>query len=280
MKQELFPDDAVGTQDIASPCPISEDRSGDVRSGLPLTIPMICGGASNRTILAPDCEVISSRTPHHNLWFVRTGILRLQRFSYDGRRQILSLYLPGEIIGYERQLRDGVSIETVTQSGLCKIDQRRFDLLLRRDRALRDDFLRQQQDQLDRLHWLTWSLGALNTEARLSAFLALSSRFMPFEPLPDGTGILTMMLPRTDIADLLATTVESISRITHRLAETGVIAIKDPSHFRIIDLTRLSALGQISGIFDKAARGPAFRRDRLNDLAALATPPQACFCGR
>jgi CRP/FNR family transcriptional regulator len=241
---------------------------------------MICGNARYRTELAANSEVFSGSTPGRSVWFVRAGILRFQRYAFDGRRQIMSLYLPGEIVGYERQLRDGHSIETVTASGLCRIDRRKFDLMLAENCSLRDDFIRQQQDQLDRLHWLTWSLGALSPEERLCAFLALSSRFMPYQHLPDRTAILTMLLPRADIADLLATTVESISRITHRLAETGVIEIKDPSHFRILDLARLKSLGQIDDLFERMSRGMVKRRERLTSLSALTSGSPACFCGR
>jgi CRP/FNR family transcriptional regulator len=241
---------------------------------------MICSDARQRQDLLPDSEVISDSAASRDVWFVRTGILRLQRYSYDGRRQILSLYLPGEIVGYEGQLREGASVETVTESGLCRIAKRRFDIMLGESRTLREDFFRQQQDQLDRLHWLTWSLGALGPEERFSAFLALSCRFMPYQPLPDGSAVLSMLLPRMDIADLLATTVETISRITHRLSEAGVIEIRDPSHFRIRDLRKLTFLGQIGDTYERMSRGLAERRSRLNSLEGLIHNGPACFCDR
>jgi CRP-like cAMP-binding protein len=279
--EHLFVSEEATTEHDFGPASVTfRNRPSGMRCGLPLGTPMLCGDARHRANLVPNSEVISGSRPGHDVWFVRTGILRLQRYAYDGRRQVMSLYLPGEIVGYESQFREGVSVETVTESGLCRIDRRKFDLFLGENRNLRDDFFRQQQDQLDRLHWLTWSLGALSPEARLSAFLALSSRFMPFKPLPDGTGVLSMVMPRADIADLLATTVESISRIIRRLAETDVVEIKDPSHLRILDLTKLKDLGQIDGIFDRLSRGIAERRTRLTNLAGLTPDTPACFCGR
>jgi CRP-like cAMP-binding protein len=258
----------------------SRDRSSSTGCALPLGIPMTCGDLRHREDLPPDTEVISGGEADHDIWLVRSGILRLQRYSVDGRRQILSLFLPGEIVGYDNRLRDGVSVETVIPSGLCRLDRRKFDTLFASNRVLRTDLLRQQQDQLDRLRWLTWSIGALNPEERLSAFLALSSRFMPYDPLPDGTGILSMQLPRADIADLLATTVETISRMTHRLSEAGLIRIIDPAHFRLLDLERLTSRGRIEAIFNRMSRTSLKLHDRLK---ALADPPPdtlVCFCGR
>lgn len=218
---------------------------------------MVCSEARQREDRAADCEVVSGMAGSKDVWFVRSGILRLQRHAYDGRRQILSLFLPGEIVGVEGEFREGVSVETATKSSLCRIERHKFNRMVDQNEVLRAELFRQKQDQLDRLHWLTWSLGALSAEERLCAFLALSSKFMPYRPLPDGTSMLSICLPRKDIADLLGTTVESISRIVHKLSDTGVIQIKDPVHFRVRDLNRLIQIGRIDGIFDKMLVGAA-----------------------
>lgn len=241
--------------------------------------PVPCGDARHSEDRAPDSKVIVGGAPSRDVWFIRSGILRLQRFAYDGRRHILSLFLPGEIVGFEEEFREGVSVETVTQSGLCRIDRRAFDTILNSNDELCTELFRQKQDQLDRLHWLTWSLGALSPDERFAAFLALSTRFMPCEPLPDGTMILSMQLPRADIADLLGTTVETICRINRKLSESGIIEIKDPSHFRILDLKQLTALGQIDGTFDSMARGLVERRSRLGGLMERISASLVCHRG-
>ncbi|MDP2079474.1 MAG: Crp/Fnr family transcriptional regulator [Pseudotabrizicola sp.] len=269
-----------GEGDFASVLANIRQTSTCPRCSLPLSASMLCGNTRHREDREPDSEVILGSAPGRDVWFIRSGILRLQRYAYDGRRQILSLFLPGEIIGFNGEFREGVNVETVTQSGLCRIDRRAFDTILNTNDELRAELFRQKQDQLDRLHWLTWSLGALTPEQRFCAFLALSTRFMPYQPLPDGTTILSMQLPRADIADLLGTTVETICRINRRLAETGVIEIKDPSHFRILDLKQLTALGQIEGSFDRMVRGIVERRSRLDDLMGPTSGSQVCYCGR
>ncbi|WP_431300562.1 Crp/Fnr family transcriptional regulator [Tabrizicola sp. BL-A-41-H6] len=251
-----------------------------LRCSLPFGRAMICGAARYREDRAPDDKVLAGDAPGQHVWFIRSGILRLQRHAYDGHRQILSLFFPGEIVGFDGEFRGEVSVEAATQSSLCRIDRRKFETLVTENDALRADFFRQKQDQLDRLHWLTWSLGALGPEERLCAFLALSTRFMPFQPLPDGTGVLSVELPRKDIADLLGTTVESISRIVHRLDEAGIIEIRDPAHFRLLDLPGLVARGQIDGLFDRMTTGLAIRRHQIESLVAPDSADPICFCGR
>jgi CRP-like cAMP-binding protein len=271
---------AAGHSVSISTSPRRPSTSTSIVCSLPLGIPALCGDARHREDRAPDSEVIAGGDPEHDVWFIRSGILRLQRHAYDGRRQILSLFLPGEIVGFEGEFREGVSVETVTQAGLCRIDRRKFDAMLNRNAELRAELFRQKQDQLDRLHWLTWSLGALSPEQRFSSFLALSTRFMPCQPLNDGTAILSMQLPRADIADLLGTTVETICRIIRKLSETGIIETRDPSHFRILDLRQLTAAGQIEGSFDRMVRGIAERSDRLASLGLPVSGSPVCFCGR
>ncbi|GEM_PF-357784 len=280
MAQQLTPMRQMIDRDpVPTGIPARRKSSGN-RCCLPLGKTMVCGAARHRVDRIPESEVISGGALSHDLWFIRSGILRLQRYAYDGRRQILSLFFPGEIVGFDGEFHEGEFVETATQSGLCRIDRRRFDRMADRSETLRAELFRQKQDQLDRLHWLTWSLGALGPERRLCGFLVLSSKFMPYQPLPDGTGVLTVDLPRRDIADLLGTTVETISRIVHKLSETGAIEIRDPAHFRFLDLPRLIALGQIDGLFDRMSVGLARRRDRLDGLLAPDLDSSVCLCGR
>ena len=147
----------------------------------------VCGDARHREVRAADSDVISGGARSRDVWLVRTGILRLQRHAYDGRRQILSLFFPGEIVGFEEEFRDGVTVETAIPSSLCRIDRRWFDRMVTENTSLRAELFRQKQEQLDRLYWLTWSLGALKPEERLAPFWrcpASSCRISRFPTAP------------------------------------------------------------------------------------------------
>jgi CRP-like cAMP-binding protein len=280
MEQQLVTRRGATGRSLATACPPACDKISRLRCGLPLGKTMVCGDARHREDRGSDSEVISGRARSAHVWFIRSGLLRLQRHAYDGRRQILSLFLPGEIVGFDGEVREGTSVETATPSGLCRIDRNRFDRMVHQNDTLRAELLRQKQDQLDRLHWLTWSLGALAPEERLCGFLALASTCMPYQPQPDGSGVLSMRLPRKDVADLLGTTVESICRILHKLSREGVIEIRDPAHFRFLDRARLITLGQIDGLFDRIAGGLARRSRQIENLIEPQTEGSICFCGR
>jgi len=51
-------------------------------------------------------------------------------------------------------------------------------------------------------------------------------------------------MTRTDIADYLGLTVETVSRSFTRLRQEGSIATDDPHHVRLLNRTRLDALAE------------------------------------
>lgn len=183
---------------------------------------------------------------------LQSGYLRFQRFSIDGRRQILGLLQPGDIVGDPQDHARGYSVETATSVRICKFRERRFEELMRDIPEVAQSVCRIRCARLDQLRWLTWSLGVLSVEDRLCAFLAMATTHMPF--VPDGRrgGTLTIQLLRRDMADLLATSVESISRSFRKLALQGLISIMGPELFRIPDIQRLVERGCLTDLSDSA----------------------------
>jgi CRP/FNR family transcriptional regulator len=173
---------------------------------------------------------------------VSSGYLRFQRYSREGRRQILNLIVPGDIFGQETQRHAGYTLETATEAVLCCFDRRTFDRLIREDGSLRRALYRHGAQSLDRLRWLTWTIGALRPDERIAAFLLSATDFMPFAPMQDGAGILTLSISRRDIADLLSTSVETICRTLKCFERRGIIRLLDSTHVAFLDEASLAAL--------------------------------------
>lgn len=166
------------------------------------------------------------------------GLLRLAQYGAEGRRRILGVTLPGEAVLPEDQ-RDGLTLEAATEATICLIHPSSRQAAMTVGHDFRDQFLRCVRKKQDRTHKLAVALATLGPNERLLAFLADCTAYMPWEPLPGGGGILTMLLDRQDIAALLGTTVETICRALHGFDDKGLIRILDPRHFAIPDLDRL-----------------------------------------
>lgn len=171
------------------------------------------------------------------------GYLRVVHYAEDGGRQIVDLRCPGEFVGFRGLNTDLLVLETATKVRICRFDDDEYNRMISANPAFRRIVYAHIKSEIDRLRYFTWSLGAVDPKARLAGFFCMATGFMPWRPLPNGGGILTLELPRADIADLLGTTIETISRITQSLARGGFIRIHDPKHFEIPDLGILAHLG-------------------------------------
>jgi CRP/FNR family transcriptional regulator len=205
---------------------------------------------------------------------VLTGILRFERCNSQGRRQVLNLLLPGEIFGTEKELGAGYTIEAATDVRICRFDAHVFDRLMTEDRRLRAEVYRQNVNRLERLRWLTWAIGALSPEERVAAFLVSGTDYMSVQSHPDGGCVLDVALGRRDIADILATTVESICRILKGLEREGLIDMLDPRTIRIPDLAALAERGGVPRLGDRPSFPSVARMARsARPLPLRGLPP-------
>lgn len=202
---------------------------------------------------------------------VHTGYLRIVRYSLDGRRQITALVGPGETVGEGIHEGVGYALEAATATTLCRFERPAFERLMTEESELRRAVYREYADRLEKLRRLAWMLALQSPEERLCTFLSNTHGAMPWQPLPGGGGVLTVEIPRADVADLLGTTKEQISRVTHRLAAAGLIEIRDPRHFLIPDVARLRQAGGLGAIV--AAASTADTRARSPVHASLTAPP-------
>ncbi len=224
-------------------CPLQRGKGGDCIWSPETGEASKAGGEIK---LAPDEVLLEGVCNTHCYWIVKSGLLRVVHYGVEGRRHLLSFVLPGEVAGFIMPMASVQIIEAASSAVLCKIDKRQFMQRMAVDTAFRHAVYRQEKEQLDRLRWLIWAIGGLSPVERLAAFLIWAMRFMPYEPQEDGSAILTLQVSRSDLADFLNTTAETISRVTHRMQDDGRIEILDAARFRILDLKAIFYMGCVS----------------------------------
>ena len=178
------------------------------------------------------------------VYFVRNGLLRMQKQLVDGRVQIVGLLATDHMIGTVFVEKHAFSIEAVAPTEVISFDAAQFRPLVGSTPDLEQILLRGFQDEIDAsLNWLL--LVSCNTvRARLAGFLLiLMSRYRHIPNLMDErseTLSLRIPLSRTDLANLLGVRPESLSRAFHALADDGLIDIIKHDHVRIVDVEELS----------------------------------------
>ena len=174
---------------------------------------------------------------------VKQGILCMQKTRQDGRKQIVGLLAEGDMFG---RMFDGASdftVEAATEASICRFRRGPFEDLLTRSLELERFVLLQLMKELDRAR--DWMVILLNRKVtgRLAGFLVvLCTRFAKVDHLirPEN-GSLELRVPvnRGDLAGLLGTRVESISRAFGALAKDEIIRIKTPYLIEVLDIERL-----------------------------------------
>lgn len=174
---------------------------------------------------------------------VRKGILRTERILQDGRRSILGFYVEGDLVGDVLAPVRGPALVAATDAELCILDPAALRRALNDDASLNAHFLGEAAKQHTRQLEMIWRRGVLTSRERIIAFMVLAAEFMPLEPLPDGSVVLTVTMSRKDWADFSNTTVETICRTLAYLAEKNMVETVAPGRYRIRDLAVLAKLG-------------------------------------
>lgn len=176
---------------------------------------------------------------------VHDGILRMQKTLYDGRVAIVGLLVEGDMFGrvFERPM--SVSIEAATDVEVCAFNRSRFEKLLMQYPELDRMLLLNILNELDRARDWMMILSNQRVRGRVAGFLLiLCTRFATvdhFLRLREGKLIVKVPIGRTDLAHLLGTRTESLSRAFHALADDGLIDIEKPDLIAIRDLDALAA---------------------------------------
>ncbi len=175
---------------------------------------------------------------------VLNGFLRMQKTLYDGRQHIVGLLVEGDMFG--RAFDGGpvqFAVEAATDAEVCAFQSASFEDLLVRSSELERLVMLNFLNELDRARdWIVITSGKRVT-ARLAGFLLMiCTRFAKVDHLLQVRAhALEVKIPisRIDLAHLLGTSTESISRAFHALAGNGWINIQRPDVIEVFDLEAL-----------------------------------------
>lgn len=174
---------------------------------------------------------LQNDTQTHIHW-VRAGVLRLYKGLANGRRQIVGFAFPGDFVGLGGETRYRFSAQAIAPTELRVMPRSAFEGIAADDPRFSSKLYEAVASDLRRTHELALTVGQRNSESSLAAFL-LEMRVRTNAE----TNALTLQMPRSDIADYLGLTTETVSRTFSKLARRGLIhlsgrrgvSLKDPA---------------------------------------------------
>lgn len=162
-------------------------------------------------------------------WFatVKSGVIKLVKIQQDGRQQIVGLRFPADFFGRPYAASPALVAQAVTNLELCCYSRRAFEQLIQRHPPLTRVLLCRAFDDLDEARQWSLLLSKKSPRERVASLLSSIARRLAQSPDYE-RALLQFDLPlsRTEIADVLGLTVETVSRQIRCLRSEQLIDLK------------------------------------------------------
>ncbi|MFQ5618231.1 MAG: Crp/Fnr family transcriptional regulator [Rhodospirillales bacterium] len=180
------------------------------------------------------------------LFIITKGMVRLSHLTRDGRRQIIGFLGPGDLLGgIKRSIGAFCSAEAMTDVETCAFDRKTFGKFLQRHADFCFNLWVVANDEIEAQYDHSVLLARKTASERIAAFLMMLSERWG-DPDEDSS-VLHIPMPRSDIADHLGLTIETVSRILTQFKNLGYIEFRGP---KTVVLTNAAALTYLAGLED------------------------------
>lgn len=186
---------------------------------------------------------INEGEPATHFFTLTEGTVKLFKLMPDGRRAITGFLFPGDMIGFSAGERHGCSAEAMTPVSLCRFPKRQLDRLFFDFPGLERQTFKLLSQELANAQDHMVLLGRKTAHERVASFLlALGRR-------AGRVAWLELPMTRTDIADYLGLTTETVSRVFTVLKGSGCIVLAG-NRVKIADGDALAELAEGSAAGD------------------------------
>jgi CRP/FNR family nitrogen fixation transcriptional regulator len=181
-------------------------------------------------------EVFGEEEDADFVYKVVSGAVRTTRVLSDGRRQISGFHLAGDVFGLELGGAHRFSAEAVVDCEVALVRRTVLDRACERDGSATRELWSLAARDLERLQDHMVLLGRKSALERVASFLLDMARRSPSAQAVD------LPMSRTDIADYLGLTIETVSRTFSQMERDGMIALPAARHVLLSDRRGLTDL--------------------------------------
>lgn len=182
---------------------------------------------------APGQVIFEEGDPADYVFNISGGEVRLYKLLPDGRRQVTGFLTPGDFLGLITDSAYAYGAEAIGRVELCCMRLSNLERLLSDIPPVRERLLDMSRDELAAAQEQMLLLGRKSAREKILSFLLYRHRHL------DHTGSdasVDLPMSRTDIADYLGLTIETVSRTFTALRDEGLIELPNPHHVIFPDL--------------------------------------------
>ena len=194
---------------------------------------------STRKRVEPGTELFGESRQASSYSNIIGGVVKLTKMMADGRQQIVGLQFAPDFLGRPFRAESDISADSATNVSLCSFPRSIVERMIGETPELEHRVLQQTLKELDEARNWMLTLGRKTASEKVASFLLLIATHVDPESESDSAEF-ELPLTRSDIADFLGLTIETVSRQLTRLRKDGVIAIHNNRLVTVPDLDTLA----------------------------------------
>ncbi len=196
---------------------------------------------AERVSFPAGTALIRDGDPARHVFNVTSGCVRVLKLLPDGRRQITGFLFAGDFVGLASGDAYVFSAEAVEPVTACRFSKVAYRDLMRQSPALEHALLDRATHELAAAQDQMLLLGRKTAQERIASFLLdLPARDPARPPVP---GHVRLPMTRSEIADYLGLTIETVSRVLTKLKTQGIIRLLS---LHELEVTRPERLREIA----------------------------------
>ena len=201
---------------------------------------------AHRKKISAGQTIISDAEPVDFFANVVSGAVKLTKTLPDGRQQIVGLLFAPDFLGRAYSKNNPYSAEAATDTEICTFPNAAFERLVGEYPGLQQRLFQHTLDELDAARDWMLLLGRKTAEEKVASFLYMMAKRSlmigcAHQKGPE-TASFELPLTRSDMADYLGLTIETVSRQLTRLKTAHVIRLSGNRLIMVPDIERLAAV--------------------------------------
>ncbi|MCX8642466.1 MULTISPECIES: helix-turn-helix domain-containing protein [unclassified Gilliamella] len=213
-----------------------------------LCIPMLVNNKLH-TVLDRKCSytkdqiLIEENTPFTKFFIIHSGALKTYITTADGNEHINGFYLPGDIVGLDSISTKvyNYTIKALNNVAVCELNYEELMSLIEVNKTVRDMIFKLLSTDIYNYQKLLLCYSQKKADERLAFFIY--SLYKRYEKRGHTSLNIKLSMSRTDIANYLGLTIETVSRILSKFQEQDILSVKGKYIF-IKNLNALIVLGK------------------------------------
>lgn len=232
----------VHNSDVPAVCRACEARHKGVCGALTPEQLTKLNRFTNRHSYESGHELLSADEDVHRYSNILRGVVKLSKLLADGRQQIVGLQFAPDFMGRPFRAQSNVIADAATEVQVCSFPKAVLEELIKESPQLEHRMHEQVLDELDEAREWMLTLGRKSAGEKVASFLYLIAAHIDPE-IEDHEGPVEFELPlkRSDIADFLGLTIETVSRQITKLRKAGIVEVENNRGVVVPNLERLRA---------------------------------------